>query len=475
MRIHVVRRLSLIVALLLPFKVQAQFTPREYADRRESLLSRMPDAVVVVLGAREPAQDYLEFFQNPGMQYLTGINEPDAALVMVKTAGKSTSTLFVLARDPAAETWTGKRLGREGASQQAGLPARVHGQLTPVLDSLTRSQLPFFVIGETSGASGDGTGLTPDEQYIAALKQRHPQLRVASANELLEQVRGRKSSAELALIKRAAEISAAAEKEAIAAVRPDVNEYEIEALIEYVFRRNGAERPSFSSIVGSGPNSTTLHYNVNDRLIQRGDVVVMDIGASFHGYAGDVTRTVPANGTFSPEQRQIYQIVRDAQASAERQAKVGVSAQLMTDSANAVLAAGLARLGLIESPDATYETSRGGKASQLQLYYMHGLGHGIGLEVHDPDQFYFTGTIGEGSAFTIEPGIYVRDNLLDIIPDTPKNRVMIAKIRPAVERFKNIGIRIEDDYIATEEGVEWISRAPREIGEIEALMRRPTP
>ncbi len=471
----VLSRWSLIVALLLPFKVQAQFTPREYADRRDALLAHLPDAVVVVFGAREPAQDYLEFFQNPGMLYLSGIKEPGAALVMVKRAGGTTSTVFVLPRDPGAETWTGKRLGREGASRATGLPARDRGQLTSVLDSLGKGRLPLFVIGETSGTADDGTGLTPDEQYVAGLSRRHPQLRVSSANEILEQVRGRKSPGELALIKRAAEITVSAEKEAIAAVRADVNEYEIEALIEYVFRRNGSERPSFSTIVGSGPNSTTLHYNVNDRQIQRGDVVVMDIGASYRGYAADVTRTVPANGTFSPEQREVYQIVRDAQSAAERQARLGAPAQLMTDSSNAVIAAGLARLGLIESPDATYEASSGRQQPQLGLYYMHALGHGIGLEVHDPDQFYFTGTIGEGSAFTIEPGIYVRENLLDIIADTPKNRAMLAKIRPAIERYKNIGIRIEDDYVATDKGVEWISRAPREISEIEALMRRATP
>lgn len=470
----VASRWALIVALLLPFKVQAQFTPREYADRRDALLARLPDAVVVVFGAREPAQDYLEFFQNPGMLYLSGIKEPGAALVMVKRAGRTTSTVFVLPRDPGAETWTGKRLGREGASRATGLPARDRGQLTPLLDSLGEGRLPLFVIGETSDAM-DTTSLTPEEQYVAGLRQRHPQLRVSSANDILEQVRGRKSLGELALIKRAAEITVSAEKEAIAAVRPDVNEYEIEALIEYVFRRNGSERPSFSTIVGSGPNSTTLHYNVNDRQIQRGDVIVMDVGASYQGYAADVTRTVPATGTFSPEQREVYQIVRDAQSAAERQAKLGALAQLMTDSSNAVIATGLTRLGLIESPDATYETSTGRQQPQLGLYYMHGLGHGIGLEVHDPDQFYFTGTIGEGSAFTIEPGIYVRENLLDIIADTPKNRAMIARIRPAVERYKNIGIRIEDDYVATDKGVEWISRAPREISEIEAMMRRPTP
>jgi Xaa-Pro aminopeptidase len=145
----------------------------------------------------------------------------------------------------------------------------------------------------------------------------------------------------------------------------------------------------------------------------------------------------------------------------------------MSDSASATLAAGLARLGLIESPTATFDCSANGSrrdCPQLSLYYMHGLGHGIGLEVHDPEQFYFTGTIRPGSAFTIEPGVYVRPNVLDVLPETPRNRALAARLRSAVDRYKNIGIRIEDDYIVTDRGVEWISRAPREIDEVERLM-----
>lgn len=471
-------RLLLAALLLIPLKVEGQFAPREYAQRREALAAKLPDAVVVVLGAREPAQDYMEFYQNPGMLYLSGIKEPEAALVMVKERGRVSETLFVLPRDPAAETWTGARMGKEGATKLTGIPARDRAALTQVLDSLGRGTLPFYVIGEVGGDGENGT-LSVDDQYIASLKTKHPRLQVTPANAMLEQVRGKKSASELAMIRRAVEITVAAQKEAIRAMPTVKNEYEIEALIEYVFRRNGAERPSFATIVGAGPNSTTLHYGADDGPIQPGDVVVMDIGASFNGYAADVTRTVPANGTYSPEQRQIYQIVRDAQAAAERQAKPGESARAMNDSANAVIAAGLTRLGLIESPDATVEFSSGGRIQevpQYRLYYMHGLGHGIGLEVHDPDQYYFPpGLIAEGSAFTIEPGIYVRANLLETLPDTPKNRALATKIRQVFERYKNIGVRIEDDYIVTEKGVEWISRAPREIAEIEALMRRPTP
>jgi Xaa-Pro aminopeptidase len=255
-----------------------------------------------------------------------------------------------------------------------------------------------------------------------------------------------------------------------------MHEYEIEAVIESVFRRNGADRPSFASIIGSGPNATTLHYNVNDRQVQPGDVVLMDIGSSYKGYAADVTRTVPADGTYSPEQRRVYQIVRDAQAAAERNAKPGMPAAAMNDSATAVIAAGLTRLGLIEGANATFDFAlpNGSTRSMPQhfLYYMHGLGHGIGLEVHDPEQFYFSGTIGEGSAFTIEPGIYVRPDLLDVLADTPKNRALIDRIRPAFQQYRGIGVRIEDDYIVTGKGLEWISRAPREMDEIEAIMKR---
>ena len=227
--------------------------------------------------------------------------------------------------------------------------------------------------------------------------------------------------------------------------------------------------------MGSGPNATTLHYNANDRFIGGNDLIVMDIGASFHGYAADVTRTVPASGVFTREQREVYQVVRDAQAAAERQATLGSQARLMSDAANAVISAGLTKLGLIESPGALYDCVGGAaprQCEQFRLYYMHGLGHGIGLEVHDPEQSDVIGTIQPGSAFTIEPGIYVREHLLEEIPDTPRNREFAARVRNAVTLYRNLGVRIEDDYIATTAGVEWVSQVPREITEIEAMMKR---
>lgn len=467
--------LAALVVLLLPSAALTQVAPAEYAQRRERLAAAIGDGVVLALGAPEPSEDYLSFFQSSRFLYLTGVREPDAALVMVKRGGDVRSILFVEPRDPATEVWSGRRMGPAGATRATGVPARESGELRAVLDSLLAGGGTLWVVGELGPDEAERT-LSRDEQYVQRLVARHDEVRARPANMAVDRLRGTKSAAELDLIRKAVAITAEAQREAMRFAEPGVNEFELQALIEFTFRRNGADRPGFATIVGSGPNSTTLHYNADDRFTSAGDVVVMDVGASYRGYSADVTRTIPISGTFTPEQRAIYQIVRDAQAAAERQAKPGARAQLMMDSSTIVIARGLARLGLIERADATYDCEAGGERGecpQFTLFYMHGLGHGIGLDVHDPEQFYFTGTIAEGSAFTIEPGIYVRENLLDILPATPRNRALIARIRPAVERYRNIGVRIEDDYVVTAQGLEWISRAPREIEEIEAAMREP--
>jgi Xaa-Pro aminopeptidase len=458
-------------------ELSAQIPQAEYAKRRAALAAKIQDGVLLAIGSQEPAQDYLSFYQNEPFTYLTGYNEPNAALVMVKRGAQTTATLFVEERDPAAEVWTGKRFGPEGATKATGIDARPVEQLQSVLDSLLDSATQLYVVGNVQLGAPQGNQqrvLSRDDQFVGSIAAKHPSVKLSSANMQVLMLRGTKSPAELDLIRKAVAITVDAQREAMRAIEPAMYEFEIQGLIEYTFRRNGADRPSFSTIVGSGPNSTTLHYNADDRQMNAGEVVVMDIGASYRGYAADVTRTVPISGTFTPEQRAIYQVVRDAQAAAERQAKPGAKAQVMSDSASAVLAAGLTRLGLIESPAATYDCGTARQRQecpQLELYYMHGLGHGIGLEVHDPDQFYFTQTLAAGSAFTIEPGIYVRENLLEILPKTQRNDALIAKLRPAVTKFRNIGVRIEDDYLITDQGLEWISRAPREASEVEALMR----
>ncbi|MDH5235684.1 MAG: M24 family metallopeptidase, partial [Gemmatimonadota bacterium] len=226
-------------------------------------------------------------------------------------------------------------------------------------------------------------------------------------------------------------------------------------------------------------NATTLHYNRNDRVAQDGELIVMDMASYFDGYAADVTRTVPVNGRFSAPQRALYTIVLDAQKAAERQVRVDGPWKALSDSATAVLSAGLAAVGLTEGVGATYDCGtpqRARQCPQLSLYYMHGLGHGIGLDVHDPEQATSTGRIGLGSAFTIEPGLYVRANLLEIIPDTPRNRQMKERIAGAVATYANIGVRIEDDFLVTEAGVLRPSAGvPRELDEVERELALPRP
>jgi Xaa-Pro aminopeptidase len=459
--------------LVRPAAARAQIGQDEFAQRRAALAARMGDGVFLAIGGEEPAEDYLIFNQRSPFLYLAGFNEPSAALVIVKRGGAVTRTiLFVQPKDPSRETWTGTRVGVAGVQPLTGMEGRPSSAMRATVDSVLGEIATgtFYVAADQSPQHGFQSG---EGQLIQALRAAHAGIQMGDGGDLIDHLRGHKSAVELELLRKSAEITAIAQREAMKLIEPEMNEFEVQALIEYTFRRNGADRPSFSTIVGSGPNSTTLHYSADDRFMRAGDLVVMDIGSSYRGYSADVTRTVPVSGTFTADQRALYQVVRDAQAAGERQARPGTRARVMSDSASAVLAAGLTRLGLIESPDATYDCREEGgrQCRQLSLYYFHALGHGIGLDVHDPDQYYETGVLAPGSAFTIEPGVYVRGNLLDIIPQTPRNRVMVEKIRAAVMRFADTGIRIEDDYLITDAGLEWISRAPREIAEVEAMMR----
>jgi Xaa-Pro aminopeptidase len=455
--------------------VNAQITDQEYAGRRGALAQRLQNGVVVAFGSPEPTENFLWFYQNSHFRYLTGFSEPNAALVMFVRNGAIVGKpmLFVQPKDPAQEVWTGNRLGLEGATTALGFDGRNIASLNAVVDSaLARDPATtLHVIGEF----GNETTLSRDDQAVNAFIRNRGTVTVRRANTEVNALRRVKSVAEQDMLRRAINITVSAHREAMRLIEPGMNEFEVQALIEYTFRRNGAERPGFVSIIGSGPNSTTLHYGADDRFIQNGDVIVMDIGAAYRGYSADVTRTVPANGIFSPAQREIYTAVRTAQAAAEKSATVNGPARALSQAADASLDQSLTQLGLIEGPGATYDCDAAGtrQCSQRSLYYMHGLGHPIGLDVHDSGAATGGGNLIPGSAFTIEPGIYVRGNLLDIIPKTPKNQALIAKIRPAVQKYANIGVRIEDDYIVTAGAVEWISRAPREIAEVEALMKEP--
>lgn len=449
----------------------------EYASRRSAVIESLGEGVFLALGAPSPAADYLPFTQDQAFRYLTGITEPAAALLVAKRAGVVDEWLFVLPRDPAREVWEGDRLGADGAAALTGLRAEPRDRLTPVLDSLLAVHATLFSLTEPRLGADADVNVPYEHQVLARVREKHPDVRMQGVAREILGLRAVKTKAELDRIRRAAYISALAHREAMRATEPGMNEFEIQALVEYTFRRNGGDGPAYASIVGSGPNSTTLHYNRNSRFMNDGEVLLFDVATAYEGYAADITRTVPVNGTYSAEQRDIYAIVLAAQKAAESKFAPGATWRELSDAANAEIAQGLARLGLIDSPDATYQCGQNAdnRCPQTRLFYMHGLGHGLGLAVHDPDVGGGSGGFRPGTAITIEPGVYVRETVFDHLPDTPENRAMIERLRPAQQKYVNVGVRIEDVYIMDENGVERASAAaPRELAEIEALMREPS-
>ena len=464
----------------------AQIPAAEYAARRDSLAARVGNGVVVALGARTPIHDFGPFHQLPAFHYLTNFDEPDAGFILVARAGKGQGTLFVVptdARSTLRAFYYGIRPDSAATERTYRIRTRSFTAFRQVLDSVAALGLPIYHLADFEDADfAAADSLTRGRALLNDLAAKHPGLVVKDGHELVDQLRARKSPAELALLRRAAEISSEGHRAAMLAPEP-TREYELRAALEHAFTRLGGTRPAYGSIVGSGANGTQLHYMLDTGAAKLGDIVVMDAAAEYQGYAADITRTIPVSGTFTPEQRALYQLVRDAQAAAERNSKPGMRAQAATDSSVAVRARGLAALGLIESETATFDPpwastcgQRPIACTQAFFWMLHGISHGIGLAVHDPAQFYGgDGTFRIGDAFTIEPGIYVDQARLDLLPDTPKNRAFIAKVRPVAARYDRAGVRIEDDYVITEKGLERISTAPREIDEIEALMRRRQP
>ncbi len=471
-----------VAALALPALLAAQIAPAEYAARRSALLAQVDSGVVVAFGGVNPVTHWPPFSQLPSFEYLTGFGEPDAVLLLVKRGGTGAAQLFLPPRDARMERFVGARTGPAEALARTGMAGRPLAGLRAAVDSALAAGLPLYVVSDvhtTDFARADS--LTRGARFVEALRRDHPGVEARKLDDAVQVMRARKSPAEMTLLRRATGISAAGHRQAMLAMAPGCNEGQIQAVLEGVFRGMGGEQPGYGSIVGSGPNALKLHYDRNDRVMQAGDVVVIDAATALGHYSADVTRTLPVTGRFTPDQRAVYQIALDAQAAYVRQIRPGGSLFAANDSGRAVIAAGLARLGLIESPDATFEPGgacTGDLCRQLRLFAWHGYGgHGLGLEVHDPAQYYY----GErrflpGDVFTVEPGIYVDPEFVEGVPDTPRNRAMLARILPVVRRFANIGVRIEDDYLVTERAVEWLSSGvPRDPDAVEALMRRTPP
>ena len=456
----------------------AQIPDAEYAARRDSLAARIGEGVVIGFGGRTPVTDFGPFYQLPAFQYLTNFREPDAAMVMVVRRGRGATTLFLTPVGARSAFYYGRRPDSATVVRTLGMGARSFSALDRYVDSLARTGLPFYDLGDFAAADfAAQDSLTRGRQFMRTVASRHRGLNVKNAHEIVDRLRARKSPAEMALIRRAVEITSEGHREAMRLPQP-TREYELQAALEHAFLRLGGARPGYGSIVGGGVRSSLLHYMLDRGDVKPGDVVVMDAGTEYEGYAADVTRTIPVSGKFTAEQRAIYQLVLDAQKAAERNSRPGMSAVAAVDSSIEIRARGLAALGLVESIDASFDppwavdcARHPSQCRQTMFWMIHGISHGIGLEVHDPAHFYYDDrTFRLGDAFTIEPGIYISTSMLDQLPDTPRNRAFIARVKPVVLRYENTGIRIEDDYLITENGLERISTVPREIAEIEALM-----
>jgi Xaa-Pro aminopeptidase len=285
---------------------------------------------------------------------------------------------------------------------------------------------------------------------------------VRNAAPLFAQMRLIKSPMELRLLQHAIDITTEAHERAMAVAGRSQWEYEVESEIVYTYKRRNADHWGYPDIVGCGPNATTLHYEESQGQVKSGDLLLMDVGAEYGHYTADVTRTFPVNGKFSKEQAEIYQIVYDAQEAVARATHPG--AIFPTDVHNAAVEKvkdGLLRLGLI--------TDR--NSDQYRIWFMHGTSHWLGMNVHDVGGRNVT--LAPGMVFTSEPGIYIRADALDNLPKTPETEKFIAAVRPAFEKYKNIGVRIEDDMLVTAGGAEWLTKAlPRSIADIESFMAR---
>jgi len=474
---------GLVILLAAAGPLAAQVPTAEYAARRDTVAAHLGDGVLLAFGAGESMTDEADFHQLPAFEYLTGYRRSNAVFVMAVRGGKITyQMLFEPPIDPRRALYDGFAPDSADLAHRTGLGLRARDQLRGVMDQVAGRGTLWTVTDAHSRDYRTTDSLSAERYFVEHFWAVHPGLTVRSADAMLDSLMVVKSPAEIALLRKAVDISAMGELAAMKAVHPGVNEGQIHALTDYTFRMAGASGPSFRAIIGSGPNSTSYHYRANDRVMEAGEVVVMDMGALYDGYAGDVTRTIPVNGTYTADQAAVYSIVRSAQLAAEREARPGAQVRTGEAAIRTIMATELAKLGLTEGPDATFDppwadSTRCARVpvvcSQAFLYMAHGPGHGIGLEVHDAGGYSYspTGNFQLNEVFTIEPGVYISTALLDMLADTPKNRAFIAKVRPMVERYNHIGIRIEDDYLITPNGVEWLSKAPREISEIQAVMQ----
>ncbi len=437
----------------------------ELARRRTAVAAKMEDNSVMVLFSAEPKMytgdvDYV-FRQENNLYYLTSLKQADLTLVIEKANGKVTENVYMQKRNPQRETWNGKMYSNEDATRISGIKTIVDvAKLKPFLESLNGSkgsepQTVYLLLPEGEMDSDGMREFRAESEFSKVLTNR----KVVNAQPIFAGLRQIKSPYELKMLQHAIDITTEAHMRSWATAGNASMEYEVQAEVEYTFRRRNADYWGYPSIVGCGPNATTLHYEESQSPVKKGQLLLMDVGAEYEHYTADVTRTFPVNGKFTKEQAEIYQIVYDAQEAAAKAAKPGATLNDLSEAADAVLRDGLFKLGLITNKN----------SEQFRIWYMHGLSHWLGMNVHDVGNYGIP--LKPGMTFTNEPGIYIREDALDYLPNTPQANEFKQKVRPAFEKYKNIGVRIEDDMLITDTGVEWMTKnLPRSIAEIEAFM-----
>jgi Xaa-Pro aminopeptidase len=430
----------------------------EFARRRRNLMDMADeDSIFIIPSAHERIRSKdttFPFRQDSDFWYLSGFNEPEAVLVLVPGRQHGASLMFCRDRDADKEAWDGPRLGPDGV-----VDALKMDDSYPIgdLDDI----LPGLLEGRTRVYYHFGRDTDFDLQLMGWVNRVRAQKRLGAQppheflelGHLLDELRLFKSKGEIALMRRSAEIAAEAQIAAMLATKSARFEYEVEAALQHVYRRNNAVA-SYEPIVGSGANACVLHYRANNAPVRKGDLLLCDAGAEYGFYASDITRTWPTNGRFSKAQRELYDIVLLAQTECIRKAVVGAAYDVIHQTAVDVMTEGLLSLGLLKG-----SLKKNVESAAYRKFYMHKTGHWIGLDVHDVGEYKLGGAsrlLEPGMVFTVEPGLY-------IAPGTPG----------VPEKYQGIGIRIEDDVLMTAKGPDVLSDGvPKTVEAIEALMAK---
>ncbi len=438
-----------------------RLSKKTYLARLSRLWERMADNSVCILVSNPELtrsnDTHYPFRQSSEIVYLNGFPEPESVLVVSKLAGKKKVTMLVRPKNRERETWDGFRHGLEGAKKFCASEAFSIAKFDEKIAELIALASTVYY--------SYGINLHFDDKFRKAFEANQKTL--LSAKDIIDELRLFKSEDEMKVHRHACVISAEAHKQAMLACRPGVGENELQAVLEFVFKASGATGPAYGTIVASGNNANILHYVENSKKVRDGDLVLIDAGCEFGningGYAGDITRTFPANGKFSKEQKEIYQLVLDAQLAAIKLSKPGVPLNELHQEVERVLRRGLRKLGILPA-DASARVEAARKEGDLSLtmqdVYMHGTSHWLGIDVHDVGDYDPEArgrkkrVLAPGMVFTIEPGLYLRHD---------------DKRIPA--KYRGIGVRIEDDILITQDGHEVLTSAvPKSVEEIEALM-----